>query len=74
MGRTVLICTVSCEQLEAVMHPKTESLDQVDEEILGLTVTDEALEAAAGAERVAHSEVHSVTSIECAGDRCCDDT
>jgi hypothetical protein len=56
------------------MHPKTESLDQVDEEILGLTVTDEALEAAAGAERVAHSEVHSVTSIECAGDRCCDDT
>jgi hypothetical protein len=56
------------------MNPETERLDQVDEEILGFTVTDEALEAAAGVERGAHSEVHSVKSLECAGGRCCDDT
>ena len=55
------------------MDPETESFDQVDEEILGFTVTDEALEAAAGAERAAHSEVHSVTSLGCGGSRCCDD-
>ena len=55
------------------MHPKTETLDQVDEEILGFTVTDEQLEAAAGVERGAHSEVHSVKSLGCGGSRCCDD-
>jgi hypothetical protein len=30
------------------MNPETDSLDQADEEILASTVSDEALEAAAG--------------------------
>ena len=35
-------------------NPITATLDQTDEDILGYTISDEALEAAAGTERERH--------------------
>jgi hypothetical protein len=55
------------------MNPEPVSFDQADEEILAFTVSDEALEAAAGRDPAAHSETKSVSSLKCSGSNCCDD-
>jgi hypothetical protein len=54
------------------MNSELDSFHQADEEILGYSVSDEALEAAAGREPTAASETKSVSSLRCQGSNCCD--
>jgi hypothetical protein len=48
------------------MTDQTDTLDQTDEDILSYTVSDEALEAAAGTERgEGHGSTHGTLMITC---------